>query len=149
MIDRTPYVSIAAKVATIAGNAASSNGGADWLGVVGEMTGALLVGGSGDSTDAGDGAAAFNDSTPLGDAQPFDYVPDPLSNDTEDIAASTNNPRFAAKMLGYDKNTFSDMLHEFKPANGLRPADNVIFHDDGIVEFNGQMLDDNIHSYAP
>jgi len=38
MIDRTPYVPIAAKVATIAGNAARSDGGADWLGVVEEMT---------------------------------------------------------------------------------------------------------------
>jgi hypothetical protein len=149
MVDRTPYVPIAAKAAAIASSAASSNGGVDWLGVVGEMTGALLVGGSGDSAGAGDGAATFNDSTSLGHALPLDYLPDPLSNDTEDIAASTNNPRFAAKMLGYDKNTFSDMLHEFKPANGLRPADNVTFHDDGSVEFNGQMLDDNIHSYAP
>ncbi|CAB3784038.1 hypothetical protein LMG28614_01856 [Paraburkholderia ultramafica] len=96
---------------------------------------------------------AFDDaadaSTLLGDAQPFEYTPDAVSGDVDELAASTNNPRFAAKMLGYDQNTFSDMLHVFKPANGLGPADNVIFHDDGSIEFNGQMLDDNIHDYAP
>ena len=84
-----------------------------------------------------------------GDAQPFDYQSDMPDGDAEELAASTNNPRYAAKMLGYDQNTFSDMLHVFKPANGLGPADNVIFHDDGSVEFGGQMLDDNIHNYAP
>ncbi len=88
-------------------------------------------------------------NTPLGSAQPFDYQPDMPDGDAEELAATTNSPRYAAKMLGYDKNTFSDMLHVFKPANGLGPADNVIFHDDGNVEFNGQMLDDNIHNYAP
>ena len=67
----------------------------------------------------------------------------------EELAASTNSPRYAARMLRYDPHTFSDMLHVFKPANGPGPADNVIFHDDGSVEYNGQMLDDNIHDYAP
>jgi hypothetical protein len=52
-------------------------------------------------------------------------------------------------MLGYDQETFSDMLHVFKPKNGLGPADNVIWHDDGSVEFNGNILDDNFHDYAP
>ncbi|CAN0622983.1 protein of unknown function [Burkholderia multivorans] len=51
-------------------------------------------------------------------------------------------------MLGYDRKTFSFMLHILKPANGLRPSDNVIFHDNGNVEFNGVVID-NIHSYAP
>lgn len=88
-------------------------------------------------------------ATPLGDAQPFEYQSDMPYGDAEELAATTNSPRYAAKMLGYDKNTFSDMLHVFKPANGLGPADNVIFHDDGSVEFNGHMLDDNIHNYAP
>jgi hypothetical protein len=87
--------------------------------------------------------------SPLGDAQPFEYTPDVVSDGTEELAASTNNPKFAAKMLGYEQNTFSKMLHMFKPENGLRPSDNVIFHDDGGVEFNGQLLDDNIHNYAP
>ncbi|CAG9264970.1 hypothetical protein [Paraburkholderia unamae] len=88
-------------------------------------------------------------STQLSDAQPFEYTSEALSGDVQEIAASTNNPRYAAKMLGYDQNTFSDMLHVFKPANGLGPADNVIFHDDGSVEFKRRILDDNIHNYAP
>ena len=90
-----------------------------------------------------------NLNSPLGDAQAFAYTTDNLSGEVEQLAASTNNPRYAAKMLGYDQNTFSEMLHVFKPQNGLGPADNVLFHDDGSVEFNGQMLDDNIHNYAP
>nr|WP_244101685.1 hypothetical protein [Burkholderia ambifaria] len=64
------------------------------------------------------------------------------------MAASTNNPNFAAKMLGYDRKTFGQMLHVLKPANGLGPADNLIFHDSGDVEFKGVILDD-IHDYAP
>jgi len=28
-------------------------------------------------------------------------------------------------------------------------ARNVLFHNDGSVEFNGKILDDNIHDYAP
>ncbi|BBP99856.1 hypothetical protein BSFA1_49850 [Burkholderia sp. SFA1] len=85
----------------------------------------------------------------LGDVQPLEYQPDVLSDDVFELTAKTNNPRFAAKMLGYDENTFSDMLHEFKPRNGLGPADNVIFYDDGSVEFKKRILDDNIHDYAP
>lgn len=83
-----------------------------------------------------------------GPVQPFEYTPDAVSGDIEELATSTNNLRYAAKMLGYEQNAISDMLHAFKPANGLGPADNVIFHDDGGIEFNGQMLDDNIHNYA-
>ncbi|PRY03816.1 hypothetical protein [Paraburkholderia sp. BL25I1N1] len=101
------------------------------------------------SSLAGEASNLAETSPPLGNAQPFEYTPDVVGGDTEEIAASTNNPRYAAKMLGYDQNTFSTMLHTFKPANGLGPAANVIFHDDGNVEFNGQMLDDNIHDYAP
>jgi hypothetical protein len=90
-----------------------------------------------------------SDKVSLERAQPFEYVPDELSDEVEQLAASTNSPKFAAKMLGYDQATFSTMLHLLKPENGLRPSDNVIFHDDGSVEFNGRMLDDNIHNYAP
>ncbi|WP_157056302.1 hypothetical protein [Candidatus Burkholderia verschuerenii] len=107
----------------------------------------------GDNESPGRLAKSFGDigdtGSLLGDAQPFEDVPDALSDDVFDLAASTNNPRQAAKMLGYDKNTFSDMLHQFKPQNGLGPADNVIFHEDGSVEFNKQILDGNIHNYAP
>ncbi|MBR8334337.1 hypothetical protein KDW69_22020 [Burkholderia ambifaria] len=70
------------------------------------------------------------------------------SDGVESLAASTNNPNFAAKMLGYDRKTFGQMLHVLKPANGLGPADNLIFHDSGDVEFKGVILD-NIHDYAP
>jgi hypothetical protein len=96
-------------------------------------------------------AATFHasDSVSLERAQPFEYVPDELSDEVEQLAASTNSPKFAAKMLGYDQKTFGKMLHKLKPQNGLSPSDNVIFHDDGGVEFNGRMLDDNIHNYAP
>jgi hypothetical protein len=101
--------------------------------------------------DSGDALAGDSGSTAtrLGNAQPFEYIPNQLGGETEELAASTNSPRYAAKMLGYSQNTFSDMLHVFKPANGLGPADNVIFHDNGGIEFNGQMRDDNIHNYAP
>lgn len=102
----------------------------------------ILDGFAGDAGDNGGGSL-------LGDVQPFEYQPDVLSDDVFELAAKTNNPRFAAKMLGYDENTFSDMLHEFKPRNGLGPADNVISYDDGSVEFKKRILDDNIRDYAP
>ena len=86
-------------------------------------------------------------STPLGDAQPFKYTSDALNSVSEELAASTNNPKFAAKMLGYDQNTFSDILHIFKPGNGLGPADNVIWHDNGDVYFNGHFVA-NFHDWA-
>ncbi|MDP9586035.1 UNVERIFIED_ORG: hypothetical protein J2791_005350 [Burkholderia contaminans] len=86
--------------------------------------------------------------TLLEDARPFDYVGRAASDGVESLAASTNNPNFAAKMLGYDRKTFGQMLHVLKPANGLGPADNLIFHDSGDVEFKGVILD-NIHDYAP
>ncbi|MFL9928635.1 hypothetical protein P0D88_05025 [Paraburkholderia sp. RL18-103-BIB-C] len=95
-----------------------------------------------------DDASGFTDTaTPLGDAQPFEYTPDAVSGEAEELAASTNNPKFAAKMLGYDQNTFSDILHNFKPDNGLGPADNVIWHDNGDVYFNGNFVA-NFHDWA-
>lgn len=69
-------------------------------------------------------------------------------NESLNNATSTKNPKFAAKMLGYDYNTFGDMLHVLKPANGLGPADNLIFHSNGDVEFSGKIID-NLHNYAP
>ncbi|MGF6905091.1 hypothetical protein [Paraburkholderia sp. GAS348] len=88
-----------------------------------------------------------NDLTPQGDTQPFKYIPDAVRGDVEELPASTNNPKFAAKMLGYDQNTFGDMLHNFKPDNGLGPADNVIWHDNGDVYFNGDFIA-NFHDWA-
>ncbi|MFM0738487.1 hypothetical protein PQQ51_14695 [Paraburkholderia xenovorans] len=87
--------------------------------------------------------------TSLAAAKPFHYTPAAISADVEELAASTNNPRFAARMLGYDYKTFGTMLHKFKDANGLRPSDNSIFHDNGDVEFNGRIFQDSIHDYAP
>ncbi len=139
-------------VAARAAIGGSSSGGA-LLGVVEAVAGALVGGnadmGEGDGVAEGFAESAEGTSTPLGDAQPFEYTPDAVSGDVEELAASMNSPKFAAKMLGYDQNTFSKMLHLLKPENGLRPSDNVIFHDDGSVESNGQLLDDNIHNYAP
>jgi len=146
-IDHTPYVPVAARAA-----ATTSSGGADWLGAV-ETAAAAVLGGdadSGDDSSVGEDVAsdASDDSTPLGDAQPFDYQPDELSDDTEELAASTNNPNYAAQMLGYDRKTFGNMVHSMKDEMDLRGDDNVIWHDNGDVEFNGAIID-NMHSYAP
>lgn len=95
-IDRTPYVPVAAS----ASNAAGSDGGADWLGAVEAAAGGLLGGGDDDSDvsddtpdlaesmadDSADGDVS-DDSTPLGDAQPFDYQPDMPDGDEEQVAA--------------------------------------------------------------
>ncbi|MBN3844633.1 hypothetical protein [Burkholderia sp. Ac-20349] len=103
-----------------------------------------VIGGSG----AG-GTARFTGgaSSLLGDVPPFDYTASAIGDGVESLAAATNNLNFAAKMLGYDRKTFGQMLHILKPANGLGPADNVIFHDSGEVEFKGVIID-NIHDYA-
>ncbi|MFL9910875.1 hypothetical protein [Paraburkholderia sp. RL17-337-BIB-A] len=96
-----------------------------------------------------DAAADLTEAaTPLGDALPFDYVEDALSTDTEELAASTRNPGYAAKMLGYDRNTLGAMIHTMKDENKLRGDDNVIRHDNGDVYFNGAKID-NMHVYAP
>ena len=71
--------------------------GFDWLGAAEAAAGALL-GGSRSDRDG--------DSNPLlksfgdGDAKPFEYVPDAPSDDVLELAAKTNNPDYAAKMLG-------------------------------------------------
>ncbi|MGF6601257.1 hypothetical protein P3T23_005998 [Paraburkholderia sp. GAS448] len=85
-------------------------------------------------------------ATPLGDAQPFGYTPDAVRGDVEELAASTNNPNYAAKMLGYERKTFGDMIHAMKFDNQLRGDDNVIWHDNGDVYFNGMKID-NMHNY--
>ncbi len=96
----------------------------------------------------GDVAVSDTDlSTPLGGAQRFEYTEDLPGGDVEELAASTNNPNYAAKMLGYDRNTFGEILHRFKPDNGLGPADNVIWHDTGDVYFQGNYIA-NFHDWA-
>jgi hypothetical protein len=85
-------------------------------------------------------------STPLGNAQPFEYTPDALNGVSEELAAPTNNPDYAAKMLGYNRKTFGNMIHAMKDENDLRGDDNVIWHDNGDVYFNGLRID-NMHGY--
>jgi hypothetical protein len=65
-----------------------------------------------------------------------------------ELAASTMNPKYAARMLGYDLNVFKKMLHLFKPENGLNPNDNVQFYDNGDIFFQGQYVG-NIHDFSP
>ncbi|CAE6799803.1 hypothetical protein [Paraburkholderia domus] len=121
----------------------------DWLRVVEDVAGAALGSDTGtDDTNTGQPSADDGTSTPLGDAQPFDYGEDAPSGDTEELAASTNNPNYAAKMLGYDRKTFGNMVHAMKDENDLRGDDNVIWHDNGDVSFNGMNID-NMHAYAP
>jgi len=85
-------------------------------------------------------------ATPLDDVQPFEYEPDAVSGDVEELAASTNNPNYAAKMLGYERKTFGDMIHSMKDDLNLGGADNVIWHDNGDVEFKGRVIG-NMHDY--
>lgn len=84
---------------------------------------------------------------PLDAAQPFDYQPDEACGDVEEIAKSTNNPNYAAKMLGYDRDTFGDMVHVMKDNLDLRGDDNVIWHDNGDIEFRKNIIG-NMHDYA-
>jgi len=133
-----------AKLIAARGAMAARGVGGGLPGVVGAVAGAAF-GGDFDADETADDSG--NTFTPVGNAQPFEYTPDPVSGDVEELAASTNNPKFAAKMLGYDQKTFGDMLHSFKPDNGLGPADNVIWHDNGDVYFNGNFVA-NFHDWA-
>ncbi|MBU9259113.1 hypothetical protein KTD13_01965 [Burkholderia multivorans] len=94
-----------------------------------------------------DTASGLVDGTALADAAPFDYTPDALSGDVEELAASTGNPNYAAKMLGYERKIFGNMIHQMKDANDLGGADNVLWHDNGDVEFRGVVID-NMHNYG-
>jgi hypothetical protein len=79
-------------------------------------------------------------------AEPFVYVPHTLSDEVMELAASTNNPKFAAKMLGYGSSQFREMVHRFKNANGIGPAEDLEWLDNGDVYFKGVFLD-NFHEY--
>ncbi|WP_245643672.1 hypothetical protein [Paraburkholderia oxyphila] len=153
MVERIDAIQ-AANAAKRAAAAATSNGG-DLLGAVEAAAGAVF-GGDDDSDDSGDdgtsnddlfSADSGDDSTPLGDGQPFAYQPDTPDGEVEELAASTNKENYAAKMLGYDRKTFGDMIHAMKYFYKLRGDDNVIWHDDGDVEFNGEIID-NVHNWA-
>jgi hypothetical protein len=106
---------------------------------------ATLRGASGDG-DIGGGNSVNNTSTLFGEAQPFEYTEDLPAGDVEELAASTNNPNYAAKMLGYERKIFGNMVHTMKDENELRGDDNVIWHDNGDVSFNGVVID-NMHNY--
>lgn len=101
---------------------------------------------AGTSSTVADTAAGLTDSAPLGDAAPFEYTGNALGGDVEQLAASTNNPNFAVKMLGYGRDTFGDMIHSMKDDLNLGGADNVIWHDNGDVEFKKQIIG-NMHDY--
>jgi hypothetical protein len=49
-------------------------------------------------------------------------------------------------MLGYDRQTFGDMIHAMTDSLNLGGANNVIWHDNGDVEFNGRIIG-NMHDY--
>ncbi|MCC8396240.1 hypothetical protein LJ656_26990 [Paraburkholderia sp. MMS20-SJTR3] len=94
-----------------------------------------------------DGTIATPVAAGLGEAQAFDFRPAELSNDVKELAASTNEPNYAAKMLGYDRKVFGNMVHAMKYSLDLRGDDNVIWHDNGDVEFNKGIIG-NMHDYA-
>jgi len=50
-------------------------------------------------------------------------------------------------MLGLPRNRLGDMLHTLKEENSLGPADNVTFHENGDVEFEGVIIG-NIFDYG-
>jgi hypothetical protein len=97
----------------------------------------------GTSGDAGEGDA----SPRLDDAQPFEYSEAAIGGETEDLAASTNNPKFAAKMLGYSSQEFRDMVHRFKKQLGIGAADDLEWHDNGDV-YHKDIYLDNFHDYT-
>ncbi|POR55698.1 hypothetical protein B0G62_10192 [Paraburkholderia eburnea] len=97
MVERIDAIQ-AANAARRAAAALAGNG--DDFGVVVAAAGAVLGGGD-DSNDSGDGGTSDDDlfsgdsgddSTPLGDAQPFDYQPDMPDGDAEDLAAGDGRP---------------------------------------------------------
>lgn len=89
MIDRTPYVLIKARAAAAASSAASGGDGSYWPDVVEEAVRSMF----GDDSRSGDSGVnllsddAGNGSTPLGDSQSFEYMPDVLSDDVTELAA--------------------------------------------------------------
>jgi hypothetical protein len=80
-IERMAYVPVAASASSVA----TSSGGADWRGVAKTAAGAMLGGGG--TFGVADSFMDGGESTPLGDAQPFEYIPDELSDDVTELAA--------------------------------------------------------------
>jgi uncharacterized protein RhaS with RHS repeats len=69
------------------------------------------------------------------------------SQATIQVAAGTNNPNYAAKMLGYERDEFGTMIHSMKAHLNLGGADNVHFIDNGDVVFRGVVIG-NMHDYT-
>jgi hypothetical protein len=136
---------------------AASTGDGDALRMADAMAGSVF-GDESDTDDDGDGTpdmaksltdgsdAGDDTSTPLSDAPPFDYQPDAPGNEIDELAGTTNE-RYAAKMLGYDRSTFREMIHRFKKTNGIGPDDDLEFESNGDVYFDGEYLD-NFHDYG-
>jgi hypothetical protein len=125
----------------------ASGKGFDWLGAA-EAAARVVLGeaGADDESTLKSFDADAGGSGSLGEALPFEYLPDNLSDEVEQLAASTKNPGYAAKMLGYDRKTFGDMIHAMKRGLDLGGADNVIWHDNGDIEFDGDVIG-NMHDY--
>jgi hypothetical protein len=90
-VDYMTYAPVDDTVAAAASNATSADGGFDWLDAVETAAGAVF---GGDVAAGNDGGVeddfvgdVDDDSTPLGDAQPFDYQPDMPDGDAQEIAA--------------------------------------------------------------
>ncbi|WP_180970396.1 hypothetical protein [Burkholderia sp. WAC0059] len=99
-------------------SAGNDDGKFSWLGVAEAATGAVSGIGS-DNNASGNHAAdegfSSDGSMRPGGTQPFEYQPsNELNNVSEELAASTRNPNYAAKMLGYDRDAFGDMVHAMK-----------------------------------
>jgi hypothetical protein len=95
-VDYTPFELVKDRLSAVASSAASSGGGFDWLGAVETTAGAVLsddVELDKDSELDDDlASSAGDDSTPLGDAQPFDYRPDMPEGDAQEIAVGDGRP---------------------------------------------------------
>jgi hypothetical protein len=85
-------------------------------------------------------ARDIESKTPLNDAMSFEYAAADAKGEIEELAARTNNPDYAAKMLGYDRDEFGKMIHIMKDDLRLKPSENVIWHDDGSIEFRKRII---------
>ncbi|WP_175948497.1 hypothetical protein [Burkholderia pyrrocinia] len=127
-----PSLGVAETVASVADD---SDGGFDWLGVAETMAEAALGSGGGDANDGDDGllAQSLTDddtSTPLGDAQPFEYLEDLPGGDVFDIAKTpntgepgtwyTNSGSGQMRLFGTDGNPVVDLDFDHFH-NGLKP----------------------------
>jgi hypothetical protein len=116
-IERMAYVPVAAS----AGSVAASSGGADWLGVAKTAAGAVLGGGR--TLGVADSFTDGGESTPLGDAQPFDYQSDAISDGAYDLAANDRGNMYACDIISAECK--GSVLREF-PSQYLNSTLNEI-----------------------